>query len=216
MTLKAKPIKLIPVKTLSAIVIITVLHVVGIVGIGIFESSYIVNLSWINLLVSFAIAILFFSESIKSLIRPFIFVFIIGFASESIGVNTGYLFGNYTYGSPLGFKFLGVPLTIGLMWLSLGIGAKNLASRFVKNEVLILVLAAVLMVCFDAIMEPIAIQLGFWTWEGNEIPLLNYLTWFCIAIVIQAIFWNKKTDNVMFEVIYLIQLFFFLSLNFLI
>jgi putative membrane protein len=29
----------------------------------------------------------------------------------------------------------------------------------------------------DLIMEPVAIHLDFWTWEGEGVPLQNYLTW---------------------------------------
>jgi putative membrane protein len=43
------------------------------------------------------------------------------------------------------------------------------------------VLAGLLTVAFDWIMEPVAIRLDYWTWAGGDIPLQNYLAWFLIA-----------------------------------
>ena len=34
----------------------------------------------------------------------------------------------------------------------------------------------------DLIMEPVAIANQFWSWEGGDVPLYNYVCWFLIAI----------------------------------
>jgi bisanhydrobacterioruberin hydratase len=44
--------------------------------------------------------------------------------------------------------------------------------------------AAGLTVAFDAVMEPVAIALGYWTWTGGAIPLRNYAAWFLISAVL--------------------------------
>ena len=41
---------------------------------------------------------------------------IIGYVTEMIGVQTGLLFGDYSYNSVLGIKFFDLPLMIGPMW----------------------------------------------------------------------------------------------------
>ncbi|MBK7882949.1 MAG: carotenoid biosynthesis protein [Chitinophagaceae bacterium] len=40
----------------------------------------------------------------------------IGIAVEIIGVKTGFLFGNYSYGIVLGPKIQSVPILIGINW----------------------------------------------------------------------------------------------------
>jgi len=35
---------------------------------------------------------------------------------------------------------------------------------------------------FDIILEPAAISLGYWYWDGGSPPLTNYITWFGAGI----------------------------------
>ncbi len=195
--------------------LVLLLHLVGLIGIGVFQSQAIIALSWANLLVGVLVGLWFFKGNLKPLIGILIILFGIGFFAEAIGVNTGYLFGNYTYGDVLGPKFLGVPLMIGLMWLTLSIGSKNLIGRFIRNQNLGTLLSALLMVGFDITMEPVAIALGYWTWHGAGIPMLNYYSWFFVALLIQFLLWRYPTKNQIFESLFIIQLVFFLCLNFL-
>ena len=55
--------------------------------------------------------------------------FCIGFTSEVIGVQTGILFGDYSYGTNLGFKFLGVPIVIGLLWGVLAVSSASFLAQ---------------------------------------------------------------------------------------
>ena len=42
---------------------------------------------------------------------------------------------------------------------------------------------------FDWIMEPTAVQLGFWKWlPAGEIPLYNFICWFVISALLQTAF----------------------------
>jgi putative membrane protein len=34
---------------------------------------------------------------------------------------------------------------------------------------------------FDAVMEPVAIRLGYWTWASVGVPLQNHAAWFVIG-----------------------------------
>ena len=52
----------------------------------------------------------------KGFIGFFLMAFATGMITEIIGVNSGILFGEYTYGSVMGPKLMGVPFLIGMNW----------------------------------------------------------------------------------------------------
>jgi putative membrane protein len=43
--------------------------------------------------------------------------------------------------------------------------------------------SAIAMTMLDFLIEPIAIDLDFWSWEATAIPLTNYLAWFAASFV---------------------------------
>jgi putative membrane protein len=142
-------------------------------------------------------------------------VFLIGFSVEVIGVKTGVLFGSYQYGETLGLKWLNVPLVIGLNWVLLNLAGHGLVNKFIKNIILKAVLAAILIVLLDILIEPVAIQIDYWSWKNNIIPLQNYLMWFGVSFVIQLII-TKSKINIDFKsslLMILLQLLFFIILN---
>lgn len=142
-------------------------------------------------------------------------VFLVGFFIEVIGVKTGLLFGQYEYGATLGWKFLNVPIVIGLNWVLLSFTSNVIGRRYFKNIIVAALLSALLMVGLDLLIEPIAINLDYWSWENDLIPIQNYVMWFTTAFVIQLIInlskvqFNFKVGLVMF----LIQVMFFGILN---
>ena len=202
-----------PKAKLIAILIIIVLHTVGLIGIGILKNGNIITLTWVNLTVTFCIGLLFFEARFRHLIWPLLLAVIIGIVTEGIGVNTGYLFGDYKYGTLLGFKIYNVPFTIGLLWAGLNVAAKNFAGRITNRPVFIAVFAAVLMVIFDVVMEPVAMALNFWAWDQNTIPIFNYLSWFFVSLLIQVLWMKVNTNNKVFDSIFIIQILFFVGLN---
>jgi len=113
-------------------------------------------------------------------------VFLISMLIENIGVRSGQIFGNYAYGDTLK-PFIGnVPLAIGFAWINMLLASAAVAGfmlndNLTRRVVLSVVIIAVLMVIFDAIMEPAASKLDYWTWTGDEIPFQNYVAWFIIA-----------------------------------
>ncbi|MFK8036756.1 MAG: carotenoid biosynthesis protein [Crocinitomicaceae bacterium] len=197
----------------AALALITILHIVGLFGIGVYKNDAIIGLSWVNLTFTFSLGLLFFETNLKLVLLPMLVASIIGLASEAIGVNTGYLFGEYSYGSALGFKIFHVPFTIALLWTGLNIGAKNIAAKFVNQPIIIAILAASLMVVFDWLMEPVATLLNFWNWENNFIPIFNYFTWFFVSLLIQLLWRNVNTKNDVYNSVFIIQALFFIGLN---
>lgn len=115
-------------------------------------------------------------------------VFLTSFFLEVLGVSTGLIFGNYNYGSVLGMHVLGVPPIIGFNWVFVIAGFSRLVRRspFVNTAVPAALAAALLCVFFDIILEPLAVQLNYWSWDPvrfhvQGIPLQNYAAWFVIA-----------------------------------
>ena len=141
--------------------------------------------------------------------------FCIGFTSEVIGVQTGILFGDYSYGTNLGFKFLGVPIVIGLLWGVLAVSSASFLAQFPVLKKQAPFLAALLMLGIDYIMEPVAIASDFWNWNGTIVPLWNYICWFIIAWVLQIILkrGTLAESNKVFNLVFIILTIFFSLLN---
>ncbi len=140
--------------------------------------------------------------------------FVFSVSLEIIGVKTGLVFGNYHYGDTMNLKILGVPLVIGLNWIILILGGYNLAKKITSGFASV-ILSGILVVIFDFVMEPVAMKLDYWQWQGGIIPVQNYLAWFFITIILVS-FMNKYkiyTDNLILRGYFIIQFIFFLSLR---
>jgi len=165
----------------------------------------------------------------KGFIGFFVLAFATGMITEMIGVNTGILFGDYAYGTVMGPKMFGVPFLIGMNWFVIVFCCGSLMQQLNKTMLLkyeapipraiikwsVVIDGAVLATFFDWLMEPVAVKLGFWTWNGNTIPMLNYACWFVISAVLLAIQQQMKIKAQNHFAIHLliIQALFFLSLR---
>lgn len=137
-------------------------------------------------------------ESNNKLIAWFFLTYILTFILEVIGVKSGLIFGNYSYGSTLGLKVLSVPLIIGLNWVFVILGGISIAQKVTSDKNLSALITAMVAVVFDLILEPVAIKLDYWTWQNGNIPLQNYMAWFVISFLFAWIYnrmnLNLKTD----------------------
>jgi phytoene desaturase len=218
-------------KNQIATAIAILFHAIGLVGMLFFKNGFILQLTPVNLLVMFGLLI--WAQKGKNY---FFWIFLLlvvatGIAVEIIGVNTRLLFGNYSYGSALGFKVANVPLVIGVNWFIIiycsGISMQTLLMKAINKvatetatppmalkALSVIVDGATLAVFFDWLMEPVAVQLGYWKWKG-EIPLYNYLCWFVIAMALLTLFhfckFNKQNKFAVH--LLLIQIMFFLLLR---
>ena len=141
---------------------IVAFHLVGMIGLS--TESYVSifkSLVPYNLLITFLLCC--FYISFQKNYKPMVLIAMIGFVIEVVGVKTGILFGEYYYGSVLGFKVLEVPLIIGLNWLVLSLATHSIIRVFLNNRFSIICTASLLMVLLDLLIEPVAIKLGFWT-----------------------------------------------------
>ncbi|MBM3451681.1 MAG: carotenoid biosynthesis protein [Bacteroidetes bacterium] len=198
------------------ITILIILYVVGLVGILFPQTRGVVlPLSSVNLFLGFLLLSYSEKKSLKSLLIFMAIAFIIGFCSELIGVQTGILFGNYSYGTNLGIKFIGVPLIIGLNWAVLTVTSASITEGFSENIVFRVVINSLIMVLFDFVMEPVAVKFDFWSWHSNEIPVYNYVCWFLISVILQFIYLTYFTikSNIVYKTLFIVQFLFFLFLN---
>ena len=158
---------------------------------------------------------------------------IIGIAVEIIGTSTGWLFGNYQYGTVLGPAVKSVPWIIGINWFIVmyccGVSIEAMLAKMTQRlsedsgvppkaiqTLSVVVDGATLAVIMDWLIEPVAIKLGYWNWNGDgDIPIYNYLCWFIVSVLMLTIFrilsfdkGNKFAVNLL-----LIQAMFFLLLR---
>lgn len=200
----------------NIILVLVILHVVGLVGISISQTrDLVLSLSPINLFIGFLLLLVSEIKNRRLLLIFIVIAFVVGFGSELIGVHTGILFGNYSYGANLGIKLLEVPLIIGINWAVLAITSASLTENLTENKSVKVLLNTLLMVFFDFIMEPVAMKSDFWSWHNDEIPFYNYVCWFFVALLLQVIylFFFKIKSNIVYKSLFIIQLVFFTLLN---
>lgn len=137
-----------------------------------------------------------------------------GFIVEVIGVNTQFIFGFYKYGNSLGPKILDTPLAIGINWLIL-IYCISAWAKPIRDTWYFPLVGAAAMVTFDWLMEPVAIATDMWGWAYNSIPTKNYIDWFLVSGVLFLMIRILKLEirNPIANLLFLMQLIFFLSLN---
>ncbi|GAA4821674.1 carotenoid biosynthesis protein [Algivirga pacifica] len=154
---------------------------VGVIGMATPWSAIFVNLTPMMLLM--ILVVLLYLQQVREAKRIALIglIFTIGYAAEILGVNTGVPFGNYTYGSTLGPKWLETPPMIGVNWVIVSLISVSLVPF--KNEWLKLFLSAGILVLLDILIEPVAIHFEWWTWEEGIVPLQNYVGWYVVGLV---------------------------------
>ncbi len=216
-----------------ALFIALLFHIAGAIGILFtpYKNWFIQNTP-VNLLIMAALIIITQKQKNFFFFVFLLVTFLVGFAVEYSGANTGMLFGHYTYGNVLGMKVLGVPLIIGVNWFIVmycagvttqfyedkmlkRIAAKGLTIQANVQKISFIIDASLLAVFFDWVMEPVAGKLGFWQWEGGDIPFYNYVCWLVISALLLALFqrlpFNKR--NIFAVHLFIIEVLFFLVLR---
>jgi putative membrane protein len=161
-----------------AIGLVWLFHVSAIVGSLLGHSEWFISLTPLNLSLSAALVLVTISRAVwPALLIPFV----IGMAAEWAGVNKGWIFGVYSYGENLGWKWQGVPWMIGVNWALLVFATHSIASRFSKSEWGIAIVASLLMVTLDVLMEQCAPSMDYWKFTG-DVPFQNYVGWFCTSM----------------------------------
>ena len=216
-----------------ATAIAVLFHAIGLTGILFFKRDFFIHSTPFNLLLMFVLLV-WTQERKNTWFWIFLITcFITGVGVEMIGVNTGVLFGDYRYGNVLGIQVKNVPLLIGVNWFIIifcsGIAVNTLLMKIINNlpegvnprsttlkALSVTVDGATLAVIFDWLIEPVAVKLNYWHWNGNgAIPIYNYICWFLVSILLLVVFHFCKFEkkNKFAVNLLLIQVMFFLVLK---
>ncbi|TXK51312.1 carotenoid biosynthesis protein [Pontibacter qinzhouensis] len=198
-----------------AVGVLVIFHAVGFWGLGLSgRPEYFQSLTPLNLLLT-NVLLFSFHKGYTSRFLVFAFlVFAAGFLAEVLGVHTGFIFGNYSYGSTLGTKLWEVPLLIGVNWLMLVYATGTMVHKLPLHWFLKAITGAMLLVLLDYFLEPVAITYDFWSWHEQVIPLSNFRDWFGLSLLLQVLFqkFNFYKKNPVAPYVYLVQLLFFIAL----
>ena len=202
-----------------AIFLAVLVHFSGAIGSAFFSPSFFIPFTPVNLFLMLLLLILNEQQINFKFVQAFLMAVVVGMTTEMIGVNTGMLFGDYTYGEVFGRKLFGVPVLIGINWFCIVYASHVVAKKFnrnvVKGKLPIALLAASIATAFDWIMEPVAMKLGFWNWSDGQIPMFNYCCWFVISFAVSIAFEYLKIEanNKFAPYFLMIQALFFLFLR---
>lgn len=204
-------------KELEIKVFILIFYAVGIIGMLV-PSLFplFVKLVPFALILSFLALTVFHQDRKQRLVFVFLAIYLLGFAIEVIGVNTGSIFGEYAYGNSLGIKLLNTPIIIGLNWLLLVYITSSVFEQFKLPNIAKIVLASSLMVGYDFILEQVAPMLDMWQFTDDNVPFQNYLVWFIFSLFLHSLIklFRINTQNRLSSIVLIAQFVFFLVLAF--
>jgi putative membrane protein len=196
--------------------ILLIFYTVGIAGLALeLTRPLFIRLTPFALLLSTFFLILHHKGEVsKKLIVVFSLIYSIGFFIEMIGVNTGVIFGEYTYGIGLGIQLWNTPLMIGLNWLLLIYMTASIFQATGWKSIYVVLAGSSLMLLYDLVLENIAPAIDMWSWAAVSVPLQNYIAWWIIAVIMHGLLAiNKiKLSNSLSIPVFTIQFVFFLIL----
>ena len=197
------------------LIALVTIHFFGVIGIASSFKDLFLRTTPLVLLISTLFLFLNFSSLSKRLVFLFFLCAAIGYLAEVIGVQTAYLFGSYYYGENLGLKIFGVPLTIAINRATLCIASASIMSQLKISKPLQIIIAAVIPVAIDMLIEPLCSKLDFWHWTSGVVPLFNYVTWLVFSLLFCAVYILSpaRLDNPFAKYYLLVQVIFFGVLN---
>ena len=165
-----------------------IFYSVGLTGIMLPSSrQFFIQLTPFTLLLSLFGLFLFHSARFDmKTVAALLTIGIAGFAVEVAGVNTGLIFGGYTYGNTLGIKAFNTPLMIGINWIILVYASFSLVSNLSMHPGFKVLTASTVMLLYDIVLEHIAPVLDMWQWEGGSVPFQNYAAWFILSVIFHS------------------------------
>jgi putative membrane protein len=125
----------------------------------------------------------YFSFGARYAFLYLLITFFFAFATEEIGMRTGWPFGTYHYGTSLGVKIFSLPLVVPFAWLMMAHPVLVAARRLTQNWVFLFGGAA--MASWDLFLDPQMVSANRWTWSftgahvpfQSEVPLSNTFGW---------------------------------------
>lgn len=200
----------------TATLLLAAFFAVGVAGLSIPATRTLFTvLTPFSLLLSLALLLAFHAGWSLRFILLGLKIMTAGFLVEVVGVQTGLVFGSYSYGDTLGIKVEQTPLIIGVNWFMLIYCVSVITGHFRLPYLARITAGAALMVIYDLALEPSAIRLDMWTWTDGTVPFHNYIAWFVISLVFLA-YWEvvrRPFSNRMALPVFTTQLLFFVVLN---
>lgn len=119
---------------------------------------------------------------------------------EAQAIITGWPYGEFIYHQQIGAKVLGiVPWTVPFAWLPLVIGGVVIGYRIHKKPLFRILIASLIMIWADLVIDPGAVGLGFWSYlKGGEyfqVPLSNYFGWLVSSLIAQSFLYLFVKSN---------------------
>lgn len=127
-------------------------------------------------------------------------VYVAALTLSAMGVTTGRIFGSFFFGQNLGFQLGDTPLVIGVFWLLLSYCSSATATWFTQRfsvlnkPIITALLASVIMLIVDLLLEPVASTIDFWYWKNRDVPFQNYTAWFVFAFAYNFLFQQLEVD----------------------
>lgn len=195
------------------------LHAVGILGILLGHGSYFLDFTAVNLFINGLLALW---VDWSRWHWTWIVAAFGGIGVEIIGVQSGWLFGDYSYGESLGPQIAGVPLILGVLWWVSLLGCRfwtlKLFVRVFQNirgfkqTLLQAFIGATMMTLFDGLIEPVAIEADWWAWAGGSVPVFNYASWWALSFLFYLLP-KPEGENIGAGILVSIFIAFFIFLN---
>lgn len=203
-------------------------YVIGFAGM-VFPLSrpFFEQLTGLTIFISFLLMMLFHQGWTFRFIFASLLIFAGGFFIEVTGVQTSAVFGSYVYLTALGPKWFGTPLMLGVNWLMLIYAVHYLLLKARISELAKPFIGAAMLVVYDILLEPVAINWKLWQWQGGSVnwnlwqwtqgsvPVKNYLAWFVISLLFLLLMnvMKVKYVNRISTLILIAQVCLFLVLN---
>ncbi len=206
--------KRLPSRSTLFICALYIIHLSALIGVYLGYIQWFLSKTWAILFLIFLVQWDGLPKKSIKISWPIPVIFFIGFMAEWLGVKFSFLFGDYSYGANLGIKLDDVPIIMGINWVILSLATRGIIQRFFKLPVMKILVSSVLMVSLDVLLEPLAPQLDYWSFETMVAPLSNYMGWLIYSILMQSLLefvQFKGHFNISVHIL-IIQLFFFGSL----
>jgi bisanhydrobacterioruberin hydratase len=187
----------------------------GVVGMQSQYSAWFVAMTPLSLLLSYCVMALHHERPAEQTAWYIALAWLVGYFVEVLGVNTGFPFGRYAYGTVLGPKLWNTPMLIGVNWTIMTYCSFYMVQRWLPKQTPLLVFALVAAFAptlIDVIIEPVAIRFGMWSWlDTGTPPLQNYLGWYVTSFVLAVFFrlWLREVHNPAAGLILALQVLFF-------
>ena len=175
------------------------------------------------ILVITLITITYFKENKnRYLLTYFIITLFSCFIIELAGSGTGFPTGYFSYGNILKPSLYGIPLALPIAYFGTILTSTALVQHidfyWKQNDIIKSLLIGLLVLIFDIYMEPAAMKLGVWYWQGNKVALQNYITWYILSSILGFLGLRLRVLSVKLPIIflniYIAEVLFFVSMYF--